>query len=82
MPIVDVCVGSLLVPSSDVQELTQVKLKKRATVPVGTLLVPPQDLSSSSDRDGELPATSLQRRITNKLTGPAPPDSEAESWAD
>ena len=74
------CVGSLLVPTSDVQELsesTATKLQKRVTA-VGTLLIPDNDLWSTDPEQ----VNSLQRRITNKLTGPAPPDSEADTWAD
>ena len=72
------CVGSLLIPTSDIQELSQVKVQRRVTV--GTLLIAPKDLCS--DHHGETPVAVMQRRITKKLTGPAPPDSEAESWAD
>ena len=81
MPTKKECVGSLLIPASDVQELSDVKLQRRVTV--GTLLVPARDLQElSMDHPVEGPVKSLQRRITNKLTGPPPPDAEAESWAD
>jgi hypothetical protein len=60
------CVGSLLLPTSDLQELSEVKFQRRVTV--GTLLT--------------LPVQNMQRRVTRKLQGPPPPDSEAESWAD
>ena len=72
------CVGSLLVPASDVQELSQgsPKLQKRVTA-VGTLLVSPRDLAAQEEG-----VPNLQRRITDKLKGPAPSDAEADTWAD
>ena len=86
------CVGSLLVPAHDVQELSDipspvaaVNLKKRGTA-VGTLMVPSNDLSSTKEAaaraDGSSQMSSLQRRITDKLMGPPPDDSEADTWAD
>jgi hypothetical protein len=98
------CVGTLLVSSHDVQELSDVPtpsllseahiptpsfpdvyLKKR--VSAGTLLVSPKDLKSPEEKpvpkqdDGDTSST-LRKRITNRLTGPAPPDSEVDTWAD
>jgi hypothetical protein len=78
------CVGSLLVHSSDVQELSEsspalpaVNLKQR--ISVGTLLVTSEDIRSPGKTEG---GVSIQKRITNKMTGPSPPDDEADTWAD
>jgi hypothetical protein len=91
-PHVDECVGTLLIPSTDLQELSNtpsskssaglVSIKKRVTV--GSLLVQTSDLNTTV-QDNTLPESSvkiLRRRITKSLQGPAPDDSEADSWAD
>jgi hypothetical protein len=92
-PHVDECVGTLLIPSTDLQELSHtsspksfapglVNIKKRVTV--GSLMVQSSDLNTTP-QDNTLPESSvktLQRRITKRLQGPAPDDSEADSWAD
>ena len=80
------CVGSLLVPTNYVKELSDpaspslpsVNLKQR--ISVGTLLVTPEDVRSPEQ--AHTGAVTLQKRITNTLTGPSPPDEEAETWAD
>ena len=89
------CVGTLLVHSSDVQELSAntktieessaSNLQRRVTA--GTLLVPSSDLRSPVEKqeehhDESSPKGSLRRRITEKLTSPAPPDEDADNWAD
>jgi hypothetical protein len=93
------CVGSLLVSTHDVQDLSDApevhipsfpegNLKRRVTA--GTLLVSSTDLKTpageESDPKQDGPdtsgATTLRKRITNRLNGPAPEDSEADSWAD
>ena len=72
----DECVGTLLVHPQDVQELSSVKVAKRPTV--GTLLVPSQDLQELT----ESPPSTLRRRITDRMNGPAPKDEDADTWAD
>lgn len=91
------CVGSLLVHSKDVQEVstgspiltksTLLNLKKRHTV--GTLLVESgvgssHKLSSpgGDHTSNSFNATSLRRRVTERMTGPPPGDEEADTWAD
>jgi hypothetical protein len=83
------CVGSLLVHSSDVKELSsdrtpvvlpQVNLRSRVTV--GTLLVASNDLRSPEEDKMRDKAISIQRRYTDRMTGPAPGDDESDSWAD
>ena len=103
------CVGSLLVSSQDMQELSdaptpsfsdvhiptpsslpEVYLKKRVTA--GTLLVSSADLNSPErhqeeavpkQQDGpDTASPTLRKRITNHLNGPAPADSEVDTWAD
>lgn len=78
------CVGTLLVHSSDVQELSdapaphlpEVNLQKRVTA--GTLLLPPEDMDSPPKEAKDVGSPSLQRRITERLNGPAPPLEETE----
>jgi hypothetical protein len=78
--------------NTDLQELSStsspkspaglVNIKKRVTV--GSLLVQSSDLNTTP-QDKPLPESSvktLRRRITKHLQGPAPDDSEADSWAD
>jgi hypothetical protein len=86
------CVGSLLVHSSDVKELSEkasesffvptVNLRQRVTA--GTLLVKPDDLRSPDRNasDNAEGGDSIQKRLTNTLSGPPPADSEVDSWAD
>mmetsp|Transcript_3825 Transcript_3825/g.4574 ORF Transcript_3825/g.4574 Transcript_3825/m.4574 type:complete len:92 (+) Transcript_3825:160-435(+) len=82
------CVGTLLIPSQDVQELTveassppglhdEVTLQRRGTT--GTLLLNPQDLQTHAhDKD-----VTLQRRITTTLQEmPVPDDEDAGNWPD
>ena len=101
------CVGTLLVPAHDVQELSDVpstfspqaaavNLKKRGTA-VGTLMVPfkvvlPHNIpkkghagdgaASTGTDSTSSQLSSLQRKLTDKMTGPPPDDAEADSWAD
>lgn len=82
-------VGSLLLPSTDLQELSSspkspglVNLKKRVTV--GSLLVQSSDLNTrhqDASASGST-VTSLRRRISENLKGPPPCDSDAACWAD
>jgi hypothetical protein len=97
------CVGTLLVSSHDMQELSdaptpsfadvhvprpsfpEVYLKKRVTA--GTLLVSSTALNSSEEetvpkQDGLDTSPTLRKRITARLNGPAPDDSEVDTWAD
>ena len=77
------CVGTLLVHSSDVQELSEISntqankesfganLQRRVTV--GTLLVPSSDLKSPEEKDEEhskeaSPMASMTMRITRRIT--------------
>lgn len=85
------CVGSLLIPASDLQELSAISkpvriprpsnLKKRGTA-CGTLLLHHDDLCSEGFQDAPSRFATLQKKITRKLTGPAPSDADAASWAD
>mmetsp|Transcript_116632 Transcript_116632/g.326266 ORF Transcript_116632/g.326266 Transcript_116632/m.326266 type:complete len:104 (+) Transcript_116632:120-431(+) len=84
------CVGSLILPASDLQELEEhkspevgeVKLQKRRTA-VGTIMVPQTDLethpreeSGSGDEKKEPVMLKLRRRITEELAKPPPPEDE------
>mmetsp|Transcript_2058 Transcript_2058/g.3095 ORF Transcript_2058/g.3095 Transcript_2058/m.3095 type:complete len:92 (-) Transcript_2058:176-451(-) len=77
-------VGTLLAPTSDLNELSpnqpKVRLQKRVTV--GTLLVSDSDLKTATELDVEAPRSTLIRRITERLQGPAPDDDKVEYWAD
>jgi hypothetical protein len=75
------CVGTLLVNTKDVQELSDapalhfpevVNLKKRMT---GTLMVNAEDLATHKAEPG---TPTLARRVTERLQGPAPPVEETE----
>lgn len=83
---VDECIGSLLVHAADVQKLSQgsptqptfktsINLQKRVTV--GTLLVPSDQLDTTASK-----STTLTRRITNALSGPAMTEEELELWSE
>jgi hypothetical protein len=63
----------------------EVYLKNRVTA--GTLLVSSTDLKSPKEepvpkQDGPDTSPTLRNRITNHLNGPAPANSEADTWAD
>ena len=67
--------------------LPEVFLQKR--VSAGTLLVPSADLNSPEheepvpkQQDGPDTSPTLRKRITERLNGPAPADSEVDTWAD
>ena len=70
------CVGTLLVHTSDVQELSEapaphlpeVNIKKRVTEMLGL-----KDEAAKQEK-----GPSLQRRITDRLNGPATPTEEIE----
>ena len=91
------CVGSLLVHSKDAQVVSTGSpivtksalshLKTRHTV--GTLLVgagvgSSENLASPRDQESSnsFTATSIRRRVTERMTGPPPADEEADTWAD
>jgi len=59
----DECVGSLLVHSSDVQELTNTPSKRTQDECVGTLLVHQTDVQELSD----VPVSNLVRRATERV---------------
>ena len=85
------CVGSLLVHSTDVQELSQMKeasMKDKVEC-VGSLLVHSTDMQelmmedqAAKQAEDMTDSPSLVRRITKQLQGPAPDDAEVETWAD
>lgn len=65
--------------------LPTVNLRQRVTA--GTLLVKPDDLRSETHEEHRATTNnsggvSLQKRLSNTLTGPAPADDEADTWAD
>lgn len=74
------CVGTLLVHSSDVQELSdapaphlpEVNLKKRMTEFLGGKEDP------AAPKEEKAPGPSLRRRITDRMNGPATPTEEIE----
>lgn len=84
------CVGSLLIPSSELQELsdhhpspTSPESKEREMV--GSILLPPSEFLSQSmeTKDNEEPKerfmTRLQKRITKELQKP-PPEDAPDFW--
>eukprot|EP00547_Thalassionema_nitzschioides_P006126 CAMPEP_0194214618 /NCGR_PEP_ID=MMETSP0156-20130528/15936_1 /TAXON_ID=33649 /ORGANISM="Thalassionema nitzschioides, Strain L26-B" /LENGTH=78 /DNA_ID=CAMNT_0038942919 /DNA_START=113 /DNA_END=349 /DNA_ORIENTATION=+ len=70
------CVGSLLVHSSDLQELSSTALAS----PECAELIEQRKLQVKPEH--KAPKVSLRRRITEKMAGPAPKDEEADTWAD
>ena len=89
------CVGSLLIHTSDVQELSEVStssssspganIQKRMTA-AGTLIVPSDSLASpscSTKNKGGSPnaSPSIVRRVTERLNGPAAPRDETD-WTE
>jgi len=68
------CVGSLLVCTTDLQELTDkaAPLKVPKTVRdgemVGSLLVPQKDLQELSETAADSPKSNLVKRVTERIT--------------
>lgn len=63
------CVGTLLIPSQDLQELSQIKSSFGGA-------------SLQKHGTGDSMPSTLRYRLTKKLTGPAPSVAEADHWAD